>query len=158
MNYLPYVIPLWLVYLVLTGNGQLSNVLVGLILSVGIVALFRPDVWPTNWRRLPGALLALLQYLLLLAIDLLRSGLQTARIVLSPTLPIKPGIIAIPSDCESELGQALSAHAITVTPGEMVVEMSGDGVMYTHCLDATHVDAIIAGQRKRRDLLQKIFD
>jgi multicomponent Na+:H+ antiporter subunit E len=81
-------------------------------------------------------LLATVQYIFILLVDIMRNGLQVARIVLTPSLPIKPGIITIPSHCDTELGTALTAHAITVSPGELVVEVGEDGTMYTHCLDA----------------------
>jgi len=158
MGYLIFVVPLWLVYLALTANLELSNLVLGLLLAVGIVALLRPTSFRFSWRPLPGALMASVHYLVILIVDLIRSGIQVARIVLDPALPIRPGIVAIPSGCQSELATALSAHAITVTPGELVVEIDADGVMYTHALDATQAEIYVAAaQRLRRDLLQKIF-
>jgi multicomponent Na+:H+ antiporter subunit E len=56
------------------------------------------------------------------------------------------------------MGTALSAHAITLAPGEMVVEMDEKGVMYTSCLDTTNSEKYIEDAQKiRKDLLQKIF-
>jgi multicomponent Na+:H+ antiporter subunit E len=100
----------------------------------------------------------LVRYLAILAADVVKSGIGVARIVLDPALPIKPGIITIPSCCESELGSALSAHALSITPGELVIGIDEAGVMYTHCLDATHSAEYTAqAQAMRRDLLSKIF-
>jgi multicomponent Na+:H+ antiporter subunit E len=107
---------------------------------------------------MPWALLALGRYLYIVVLDVVKGGLVTARLVLDPALPIKPGIIAIPSGCDSELATALSAHAITLAPGEMVVEIGEDGVMYTHVLDATQAAGYVAeAQYLRRELLRKIF-
>jgi multicomponent Na+:H+ antiporter subunit E len=90
--------------------------------------------------------------------DAVKSGLVAARLVLDPALPVKPGIIAIPSDCDSELATALSAHAITLAPGEMVIEVGKDGTMYVHALDATRAAEYIEdAQQQRRELLRKIF-
>jgi multicomponent Na+:H+ antiporter subunit E len=50
-------------------------------------------------------------------------------------MPIRPGILAVRSGCRTKSGLALSAHAITVTPGEMVVEIGRDGTFYVHGLD-----------------------
>jgi multicomponent Na+:H+ antiporter subunit E len=94
-----------------------------------------------------------------LRIDIVRNGIRVARIVLDPRLPIRPGIIAIPAGMKTELGVALSAHAITVTPGEQVAEIGDDGVMYTHCLDAvTSAEGAEEAQRKRRAMLESIFE
>lgn len=149
----------FLIYLALTENVAPANLLLGLLLAVGVALLLRPEGRRTEWRRLPAALLALGRYLLLLLYDLIAGGLQVARIVLSPSLPLRPGIIAIPSCCESELATALSTHAITLSPGELVVEIDEDGVLYTHVLDVTQAEAQIAeAQRLRQELLGQIVD
>lgn len=152
------IVGLWLVYLALTSNLEWSNLIVGLLIAAGLTALMRPPRGAIELRRLPTALLALGRYLFVVAYDAIRSGLVAARIVLDPKLPVKPGIIAIPSGCKSELDTALSAHAITLAPGEMVVEIDEEGVMYTHALDATQAAEYVAeAQNLRRDLLRKIF-
>lgn len=149
---------LTLVYLALTSNLQLSNIVMGLLLSVGVMALLRPQLRPLNWRNGGTAVFALLRYIVTLLWELLVSGVQVARLVLNPRLPLRQGIIAIPSGCQSELGTALSAHALTLTPGEMVVEIDADGVMYTHALDVSAAEtAVLDAQTQRRDLLAKIF-
>jgi multicomponent Na+:H+ antiporter subunit E len=153
-----FIIPLWFIYLALTADLSLSNLLLGLLIAVAVTGLVHPGRRPLELRRLPGAAFAMTQYILILMIDVARNGLQVARFVLTPSLPIKPGIIAIPSLCQTEMGTALSAHAITVSPGELVVEISDDGTMYTHCLDATDsVKKSTEAQQMRVNLLQKIF-
>ena len=152
------IVGLWLVYLALTANLELSNLVLGLVLATGLTLLLRPPRGAFKFRQVPAALLALGRYLFVVAFDAVRSGLVAARLVLDPALPVKPGIIAIPSGCDSELATALSAHAITLTPGEMVVEVDEDGVMYTHALDATQAAEYVAeAQLLRRELLRKIF-
>ncbi|MFN2164949.1 MAG: Na+/H+ antiporter subunit E [Anaerolineae bacterium] len=152
------VVGLWLVYLALTANLELSNLILGLLIAAGLTRLLRPPRGSFELRRLPVALLALGRYLFVVAWDAIKSGLVTARLVLDPALPVKPGIVAIPSGCDSELATALSAHAITLAPGEMVVEIGEGGVMYTHTLDATQAaDYVAEAQSLRSDLLRKIF-
>ena len=151
-------ISLFLLYLALTGNLAWNNLLVGGVLAIGLSTLLRPKTRPFPWKRLPLALLAAGRYLLVLLFDLITSGIQIARIVLDPKLPIRPGIVAIPSGCKSEAATALSAHAITLTPGELVVEIDENGVMYTHCLDASRAAEYVAdAQKMRSELLEKII-
>ena len=152
------IVGLWLVYLALTANLEGSNLLLGLLVAVGLTALMRPPRGRFALRRLPAALLALGRYLAVVLVDAVKSGLVAARLVLDPDLPVEPGIVAIPSGCDSELATALSAHAITLAPGEMVVEIGEDGVMYTHALDATKASEYVAeAQQMRRELLRDIF-
>jgi multicomponent Na+:H+ antiporter subunit E len=158
MGFLKVMLPIWVIYLALTANLEFANVGMGALIGAGVTLLLRPGVRPIDVRRLPDALLALIQYLAVVAVDVAKSGLRTARIVLTPSLPIQPGIIAIPSQCESEPAIALSAHALTMAPGEMVVEIDGQGTLYTHCLDATHSEEyIFEAQRLRRELLRRIL-
>jgi multicomponent Na+:H+ antiporter subunit E len=156
--------PIWMVlglllmYLALTANLEVRNLVLGLLIAGGLTLLMRPRRGRFNLRRLPRAVLAVGQYALIVVYDAIKSGLAMARIILDPALPIKPGIIAIPSGCSSELATALSAHSITLAPGEMVIEISEDGVMYTHTMDVTHAAEYVAdAQRLRRELLGDIF-
>jgi multisubunit Na+/H+ antiporter MnhE subunit len=98
------------------------------------------------------------RYVFVVIWDILKGGVTTARIVLSRDMPLKTGIIAIPSGSKTELGTALSAHAITLSPGELVVEMDEEGNMYTHCLDVDKSEVYVAeAQSLRRNLLRDIF-
>lgn len=158
MNILWVILPIWLSYIALTGVLDWGNVLLGLLVATGIAWLLRSRPGPVAWRRLPRAFIALGRYLLLLAYDLVVNGVEVARIVLSRSPPIAPGIVAIPSNCQSDLATALSAHAITLSPGELVVEIDQDQVMYTHCLDAEQADRYVdQAQELRRQLLSDIF-
>jgi multicomponent Na+:H+ antiporter subunit E len=152
------IVGLWLVYLALTANLEVSNLITGLLIATGLTLLLRPPRATFKLRQLPTALLALVRYLLVIVSDAIKSGLIAARLLLDPNLPVKPGIIAIPSGCDSELATALSAHAITLAPGEMVIEIDENGVMYTHALDATQaVEYVSEAQNLRRELLRRIF-
>ncbi len=158
MHYVRTILALLVVYLALTGNLQISNIIVGTLVAAAASLLLRPKPGRVNPRRFPAAAWAAIRYLAIMVADIISSGLAVARIVLNPALPIRPGIIAIPSGCKSELATALSAHALSITPGELVIGISPQGVMYTHCLDATHAaEYAAAAQALRRDLLSKIL-
>lgn len=146
-------------YLALSGSLAPINIAFSALVAALVFVLIRPAVkGDINLARLPRAVAGMLQYIVFLAVDVLRSGIRVARIVLDPRLPIKPGIVAIKSHTRSELGTALSAHAITITPGEMVLEIGDDGTMYTHCLDAEASGAgADAAQATRKAMLEKIL-
>ena len=158
MRHVYVVLLIFFGYLTLTNNLALNNLVTGAIVAVGLNALLPVRVHKTDYKRLPMALVALAGYIGHLLIDIIRNGVQVALIVASPKLNIKSGVVSIPSDCKSEIALALSAHAITITPGEMVVVMDDDGTMYTHCLDnADSGDEIRANAQKvRGETLEKI--
>ena len=145
------------VYLALTANLQPSNIVLGLLLAAGIMLLLRPESRDQSWPLSLSGIMALLRYILVLVYDLVVSGIEVARLVLNPDLPLKQGTIAIPTTCSTEASQALSAHAITLTPGELVVEMDELGTMYTHVLDTSHAEEdAIQAQEMRDQMLGKI--
>lgn len=158
MHSIRTILILLVIYLALTGNLEFSNIVAGVLVAGVATLLLRPQPSAINLRRLPAALWATMRYIAILAADVVKSGVGVARIVLDPKLPIRPGIVTIHSGCQSELANALSAHALSITPGELVIGIGANGVMYTHCLDATHSAEYAAeAQAMRRDLLSKIF-
>jgi multisubunit Na+/H+ antiporter MnhE subunit len=159
MRRIQIAIPLFLVYLILSGNTTFPNVVVGTLIALGVSALL-PGRYEAafSWKRIPAFLWAMVRYVFVVLWDILKGGVATARIVLSFKMPLKTGIIAIPSGSKTELGTALSAHAITLSPGELVVEMDEEGNMYTHCLDVDKSEVYVAeAQALRRNLLRDIF-
>jgi len=109
-------------YLALSENLQADNIIFGIFIAVGILVLIRPTRRPVKWKRLPTALLSSIVYIVVLLYNMFRSGIQITRIILDPKLPIQSGIVGIRAASKSELGRALSAHAISLPPGELFVE------------------------------------
>lgn len=155
MHLIKIIVPLVAMYLALSANLEPANWALAVVLALGVAWLIRPAKAASSPARWPRQAWALVRYVLVLAVDVIRSGLNVASLVLRPSLPIDPGIVAMPSQFRSEAGRALDAHAITVTPGEMVVEMGADGVLYTHCLESTHSAAQAAANEARRYALLK---
>ncbi len=152
------IILLTLAYLAFTSNLDPRNIIVGVLLSLIVTVLIRPERKILNMRHLPSTLWAMIRYAGLLLYDLVASGVQVARIVLSPQMKLRPGIIAIPAGTTSDTATALSAHAITLTPGELVVEISAECTLYTHCLDATESATLVKdAQQLRANLLSEII-
>jgi multicomponent Na+:H+ antiporter subunit E len=149
---------LFLVYLALTQSLQPSNLVTGVLIGLAVSALIKPK-GGIALAKLPGAVVALVAYTVRLLIDIVKSGITVSGYILDPRLPIQPGIVAIKSQSNNDAITAISAHGITITPGEMVIEIGADGTMYTHCLNAEASgqsgDAAQAGRIK---LLEKVFE
>lgn len=136
------------------------NLAAGLLVSLlGSRLWSDPEGMMLKRQRLPAFALAVARYIVMVADDVFRGGLSTAKIVLSRKMPINPGIIALDAGSKTEFGAALSAHAITLSPGEMVVAMDGAGTLYVHCLNVEHsAEYAQQAQDLRRDLLSQIFE
>lgn len=153
-------VPLALVWMLLTSRFDGQGFLVGFSLSLVILYLFPPGKGRLKWRRIPGQILALLVYFVILYRDIFLSGLDVARRALSPDMRLKPGVVAVPvQDPEkSTLLAALSADAISLTPGELVIEIEDNAILYVHTLDVDSTAAhAAADQAERLRLLNRIL-
>lgn len=78
-------------------------------------------------------------------IELIKSNVDVARIVLAPKIDIHPGFYAYPNDLEEEWEVALLSTLITLTPGTVVVAISEDySVIYIHGLNMDDANVEIA--------------
>lgn len=109
--------------------------------------------------QLPHRLAYLGIYLLvLIPYSVIRSNLDMARRLLRPKPDIRPGIVRVRLGSAPEPVSALMAHAITMSPGEMVVDYSEDGrTLYVHLVDVTETEAKRASWRIYRRVFQRIF-
>ena len=80
------------------------------------------------------ALFSLGLYLLQFYKTLLFSNFDMARRVVTPSLPINPGIVTVKTSLQSDLGKLLLANSITLTPGTLSVDVIGDEIM-VHWID-----------------------
>ena len=70
---------------------------------------------------------------------LVQSNLRLAAIVLSPNLPVNPGIIKVRTRLKSRMGRLMLANSITLTPGTLTVELDGEW-LYVHCVTVGALD------------------
>jgi multicomponent Na+:H+ antiporter subunit E len=140
-----------LAYLALTANGAALNWVVGAVVAAVVTGLTPVGGAGLPVRKWPEAVWALSRYAGVLVADMIRCGVIVAQAVLRPRLRIKPGLVEIPSYCRTALGNAWSAHAISITPGELVVEVREDGTLVTHTLDIDRSSGSAEAARRRHD-------
>lgn len=129
-------------------NGSLaSDVLIVGVVTVAIIALLFGNGLGvfSELRPTPRALGYTFLYVLYFAKELTKSNLSLAAIVLSPGLPLNPGIVKVRTKLKSRMGRMLLANSITLTPGTLTVELVGEW-LYIHwvTVDSTDIDAATA--------------
>src|SRR4051794_3257684 len=73
--------------------------------------------------------------------EIFKSSVQVTIAVLFPARNIKPGILAIPLELRTDWGIALLANSITLTPGTLSLDVSGDKkTLFVHCLAVENPD------------------
>lgn len=156
-------LPFSFLWMILTGEMNPAGFVLGFFISAGILTLVHGERAEVSVKRLPFQLVAITIYILQLAVDIFLSSIDVARRVLDPRLPIDPGIISVPTQdtTDNQIVSALSAHAITITPGEMVVDFEHDGnqnIMLVHTLDKNSSRDQLADQQTRRlNLIRRIL-
>lgn len=127
-------------------NGSLaSDVLaVGVVASALIAIFFRSHLaWFSELRLTPRALLTTVAYIFYYLKELVSSNLNVAAIVLSPEMPLNPGIVKVRTKLKNPMGRMLLCNSITLTPGTLTVEMDGEW-LYIHWVSVNSPDIDIA--------------
>lgn len=125
----------------LIGLGALS------VLLVVTIAL-RMDVVDREGHPIHLSPKALL-YWPWLAWEIVKSNVDVARRILSPTLPISPTVIRLKASQKSELGKVIYANSITLTPGTVSIDIDGDKIE-VHALTREAAQALRTGDMDRR--------
>lgn len=144
MQRLQWGVLLFIVWLGLTNSLDPQELLAGLLASIVIVWLTIPKPRAGEHTR-PWSLLALLAYLPVFLENLVLSNIDVASRVLSPRLPINPGIVRVRTKLTAPYQRLILANSITLTPGTVTLEMDGED-MYIHWIDVKSPDPESAGQ------------
>lgn len=106
--------------------------MVGIVVSLLIALLYRNSLsFFTEFRVSPQAIVAGFKYYAYFFKELFKSNIKLARIVLTPSLPIKPGIVKVRTNLKSRMGRLMLANSITLTPGTLTVEIEEEWI-YVH--------------------------
>lgn len=158
LSYLLAAVPLGVAWMVITEHFAPDAFLIGF--GLGLAGLWLSGTRPRlSLRRLPGQTAALVVYLLMLFRDIALSGLDVARRVAARDMRLQPGILRVATGDDSPVTAALSAHGITITPGELVTGIADDNTaLYVHCLDTDASGRVAeANQRTRLALFKRIL-
>jgi len=127
---------LFVVWIFLAGTS-VQEVVYGGITAIIVTLLFHKKLSMLEDIKLnPKSIIFMIRYFFVFLWELLKSNLDVALRVISPKLPINPGIVKVKTGLKSPLGRAFLANSITLTPGTLTVEMIDD-FFYIHWIDVT---------------------
>ncbi len=143
-------------------NNTLDPMILGIgaLLSLGLSLVFcaRCDLF-SEIKLTPAALLYTFIYIIVFLYELIKSNLDVARRVITPSLPINPGIVEVKTRLRSKMGRMILANSITLTPGTLTIDIVGD-TLYIHWIDVQTRDTREATEkivRKFEKYLEKIY-
>ena len=82
-----------------------------------------------------------------LGVEIVKSNLAVARVLIDPRLPIRPAVLRVEATQRSLLGHVVYANSITLTPGTVSIDLHGDAIDVHSLLDP---DLATLGEMDRR--------
>jgi len=151
---------LFVIWLAFTSSLAPQEVIAGLITSF-IIALFTNRFFDCCSIAIlsPVRLFWVVIYLFVFIIELVKANLDVARRIISPALPINPGIIKFQTKLKSDFARMVLCNSITLTPGTLTVDLIDD-TLYIHWIDTKTLDPVEAHKEiaeKFENILLKIF-
>ncbi len=136
----------WLLW---SGHTEPSLLVFGVLSSATAVALaLRMDVVDHEGHPYRLGVRPLL-YLPWLLWQIARANVAVARIILDPRLPISPGLVRIRASQKTDLGLAIHANSITLTPGTLSLDVRQRTIL-VHALPREAAEELAAGEMDRR--------
>jgi multicomponent Na+:H+ antiporter subunit E len=127
-------------WLVMNNSVGIGVVLTGLAISIILSLLLcrSCEVFREMKLSLPAFYYTVV-YLFVFISELIKANIDIAWRVLSPSLPIKPGIIRARTRLSSRMGRLILANSITLTPGTFTIGIKDD-YLYIHCVHLEQED------------------
>jgi multicomponent Na+:H+ antiporter subunit E len=122
-----------LTWAALQGELNTVNLVIGFCVGAGLIYLFRRMFFrPLYFRQtVIGLTLALVFFK-----ELLKSNIAVLRIVFSPRIRVRSGVIALPTALTNDVALTMLANMITLTPGTLTLDISPDRrYLYVHTLN-----------------------
>lgn len=138
---------LFVLWIALAWLPSRQELVVGALVATGLALSPLPGrqvygEFPLTMKKIVAAI----TYLFVFIGAVVRSNLDVAFRVLSPQLPINPGIVRVKTRLRSRLGRLLLANSITLTPGTISVSISDDDI-FVHWINVAS-DDVEASTRK----------
>jgi multicomponent Na+:H+ antiporter subunit E len=147
-------------WLALIGNFNPSEVLWGAAVSL-IIARFTYrfllfDFW--GWMADPNRWLELVKLLIEFNRQIIVQNLTLALRVFRPGLPIRPGIVAVPTKLRSDMQLTLLGSLMSLTPDTVTMDIDQErGIIYVHWIDVQTTDPQEARKLISQSLEEKII-
>ncbi len=132
MRLLFWTILLFTLWMVLTSNVQIFNIVIGIGVSFSIALLYTKLFIHKAFEFISPVWFMVYLYVLLK--NLILSNLQISKRILSRDMKLSPAIIAVKTNLESDWKKLLLANSITLTPGTLTLDIIDD-TLFIHVIE-----------------------
>lgn len=137
---------LFSVWLVLSGKYDNLHLVLGFMASCG-VAWLNTGFPHSPFHHFPWVRVVL--YSPWLFFRIVESSLHLTKLILSPSLPIKPQLITYRSHLKHQGAIVLLGNSVTLTPGTITVEANGNTLL-VHAIDEAAAKDLTTGLMERK--------
>jgi len=152
-----YLLALWLVvaWVAMWGRLSVANVVSGVLVAFGLLALLPPGGSRAHSVFRPVAVVRFVAYLVR---QLVLANVALTREIVSPRDRIRTGVIAVPMEDISDGLLVFLANVTAMTPGTMPIEVERDPpTFYVHVLHLHDVEAVREEIRRMEHLAIRAF-
>lgn len=128
------------IWLLLNNSLEVEILISGVFISALLPLLFcgKCEVF-TYLKISPKSILYTFLFLITFLTELVKSNFDVALRVISPSLPINPGIVEVKTKLKSKIARVVLADSITLTPGTFTLELIEDS-LFIHWIDVKSTD------------------
>jgi len=151
---------LMIVWIAFTTSFAAQELIVGVVITA-IISFFSIPLFTCCTLSIlsPTRVFYMIYYLFVFTWELIKSNLDVARRVLTPSLPINPGIVKFKTKLTTDYSKMVLANSITLTPGTLSIDIVDD-TFYVHWIDVKTTDpeeAFVEIAETFEKILLKIF-
>lgn len=116
-------------WILLSGDINLEIIIIGSIASIFVIFFSRALIFKNEEVSLFSfrSLYLLFIFIINIVIEIFKSNIQVAKIVLNPKLPIKPSFVKVKKNFTNDLDKVIYSNAVTLTPGTLTIDIEEDG-------------------------------
>lgn len=143
-----WILLLSLLWMAMTEVFTLANLCIGFALSYAILYFSQHVIGVSDFvTKLPR----FVAFVVFFAKELLVANLRVAYDIVTPTYHMRPGIVAVPLDAQTDLEIASLSNLISLTPGTLSLDVSSDRrVLYIYTMFVDDPEALV------RDIKEKL--
>ena len=138
---------LFVLWIIFNGNFTLEIALFGLAIAA-FVYFFACKCLDYSFKKdvlLVKRIGYFLEYMGVLIVEIIKANVATIKLVVSSRYDIDPVLVTFDVHFESEIARVLFANSITLTPGTITADVTGD-TFTVHALDESFIDGIDKGR------------
>ncbi|SHE77041.1 Membrane bound protein complex subunit mbxA [Marinitoga hydrogenitolerans DSM 16785] len=133
-KYISTFLTLWAIWIALTGFS-IQEILTGLLVSLVLSGIISKVVdYSFDFTLIPKVFMFVFVYIPVFIIEMIKANIDVAVRILTPSLPLNPGFVKVPTKLKGNVGKLTLANSITLTPGTLSIDADKDSI-YIHWID-----------------------